>query len=74
MVLAVKLELMTILLFLTLTHDLILGPLVGRIVQIPAESRSRFDHALVRWSPWVARFSLFLALAVLFAAVLLVRT
>ena len=40
MVLAVKLELMTILLLLTLTHDLILGPLVGRIVQIPAEVRA----------------------------------
>ena len=74
MVLAVKLELMTILLLLTLTHDLIIGPRVGRIVQLPAESRTRFDHALILWSPWVARFSLFLALAVLFAAVMLVRT
>jgi len=74
MVLAVKLELVTILLLLTLTHDLILGPRVGRIVQLPTESRTRFDHALVLWSPWVARFSLFLALAVLFAAAVLVRT
>ena len=74
MVLAVKLELMTILLLLTLTHDLVIGPRVGLVVQIPAESRTTFDHALVLWSPWVARFSLFLALAVLFAAVMLVRT
>jgi len=74
MVLAVKLELVTILLFSTLTHDLIIGPRVGRIVQLPTESRTRFDHALVLWSPWVARFSLFLALAVLFAAAVLVRT
>ena len=73
LVLAVKLGLVSILLLLTLTHDLILGPLVGRIVQIPTESRSRFDQALVLWSPWVARFSLILALAILFAAVLLVR-
>jgi hypothetical protein len=36
--------------------------------------RTRFDHALVLWSSWVARFSLFLALVILFAAVLLVRT
>ncbi len=73
-VLATKLGLVTMLLFLTLTHDFILGPRIGRIVQIPTESRTRFDHVLVRWSPWVARFSLFLALAVLFAAVMFVRT
>ena len=35
MVLAVKLELVAILLLLTLTHDLIIGPRVGRIVQLP---------------------------------------
>lgn len=65
MVLAAKLGLVAILLLLTLTHDLILGPRVGRIVQLPTESRTRFDHTLVLWSPWVARFSLILALAVL---------
>lgn len=74
MVLATKLGLVTILLLLTLTHDLILGPRVGRIVQLPPERRTRFDHTLVLWSPWVARFSLVLALAILFAAVMLVRT
>jgi len=73
MVLVTKLGLVTILLFLTLTHDLIIGPRVGRIIQLPTESRTRFDHILVAWSPWVARFSLFLALAVLYAAVMLVR-
>jgi putative copper resistance protein D len=73
-VLAAKLELVTILLLLTLTHDLIIGPRVWRIAQIPTESRSRFDQTLVVWSPWIARFSLLLALAVLFAAVMLVQT
>ena len=73
-VLAAKLGLVTILLLLTLTHDLIIGARVGRIVQLPTESRTRFDHALVLWSRWVARFSLLLALAVLFAAVILART
>jgi uncharacterized membrane protein len=74
MILAVKLGLVTILLLLTLTHDLIIGPRVGRIVQLPTESRTRFDHTLVVWSLWVARFSLVLTLAVLFAAVMLVRS
>jgi len=74
MVLAVKLGLVTILLLLTLTHDLILGPRVGKILQLPTESRTSFDQSLVLWSPWIARFSLFFALAVLFAAVWLVRS
>ena len=74
MVLAAKLGLVTILLLLTLTHDLILGPRIVRILQLPAESRTRFDHTLILWSPWVARLSLILALGVLFAAVVLVRT
>ena len=72
-VLAAKLGLVAILLVLTLTHDLIVGPRVGRILRLPAESRSKFEQALVLWSPWLARFSLVLALAILFAAVALVR-
>jgi uncharacterized membrane protein len=72
--LAVKLGLVTILLLLTLAHDLIMGPRVGRIVQFPTESRTRFDHALVLGSRWLARFSLLLALAVLFTAVMLARS
>jgi len=73
-ILAAKLGLVTILLFFTLSHDFILGPRVGQIMQRPMESRTRFDQALVLWSPWVARSSLILALAVLLAAVVFVRT
>ena len=74
MVLVAKLGLVTLLLLLTLTHDLIIGPRVGRILQIPTESRTGFDHTMVAWSPWIARVSLVLTLAVLLAAVMLVRT
>jgi copper resistance protein D len=73
-ILVVKLGLVTILLLMTLTHDLIIGPRVGRIVQLPTESRTSFDHALVLWSRWIARFTLLLALAVLFVAIMLVRS
>ncbi|MGH7180420.1 MAG: DUF4149 domain-containing protein [Nitrospiraceae bacterium] len=72
--LATKLRLVTILLFLTLVHDFILGPRVGQVMQLSTESRTRFDQALVLWSPWIARFSLILALAVLLAAVTLARS
>jgi uncharacterized membrane protein len=74
MILIVKLGLVGILLLLTLTHDLIIGPRVGRILQIPIENRTKSDHAMVGWSPWIARCSLLLTLAVLLAAVMLVRT
>jgi putative copper resistance protein D len=74
MILGVKLGLVAILLLLTLTHDLIIGPPVGRILQIPRESRSGFDHTVVAWSPWIARSALLLTLAVLLAAVVLART
>lgn len=74
MVLRVKLGLVTFLLFLTLTHDLVLGPLVGKISQRPVEGRTRFEQALVLWFPLAARFSLVLTFGILFAAVLLVRS
>ena len=73
MILSVKLGLVAILLFVTITHDLIIGPRVGRILQLPTERRTSSDHAMVAWSPWIARCSLLLTLAVLLAAVMLVR-
>jgi copper resistance protein D len=74
MILSIKLGFVAILLLVTVTHDLIIGPRVGRILQIPAESRTRSDQAMVAWSPWIARSSLVLTLIVLFAAVTLART
>ncbi|HSS31607.1 MAG TPA: CopD family protein [Nitrospiraceae bacterium] len=73
-VLVAMLGLVALLLLLTLLHDFILGPRVLQIAQIHTDSRTRFEHSLVLWSPWVARFSFILALAVLFTAVVLVRT
>ena len=72
-ILSIKLGLVAILLLFTVAHDLILGPRVGRILQIPSESRTSSDRAMVVWSPWIARSSLILTLAVLLAAVVLVR-
>ena len=73
-ILSVKLGLVAILLLFTVTHDLIIGPRVGQILQRPVESQTSSDRAMVAWSPWIARSSLVLTLAVLLAAVVLVRT
>ena len=54
MILSIKLGLVAIPLLVTVTRDLIIGPRVGRILQIPAESRTRSDQAMVAWSPWIA--------------------
>jgi hypothetical protein len=74
MVLVVKLGLVAILLLFTVAHDLIIGPRVGKILQMPTEGRTGLDRTLIVWSPWIARTSLLLALAVLLAAVVLVRS
>ena len=73
-ILSTKLGLVAMLLLVTVTHDFIVGPRVGGVLQIPAERRTRLDHTLVVWSPWIARFSLLLSLAVLFAAATLARS
>src|SRR4029078_11195307 len=46
-ILSINLRLVAILLLLAVTHDLILGPRVGRILQIPVDSRTSSDHAMV---------------------------
>jgi uncharacterized membrane protein len=73
-VFALKLGLVGILLAFTLTHDVVLGPQVAEIMKRAEPERSGAERHLLRWSPWVARLSLLLALAVLFAAVSLVRS
>ncbi len=72
-VLYVKLGLVGLLLLLTVSHDLLLGPLVGQIRAIPECAQSSWEHALIRGASWVPRLSLLLALAVVVAAVVLVR-
>jgi uncharacterized membrane protein len=70
----VKLSLVTLLLVLTLAHDLLLGPLVSRINALPPSDRTPGETTLLRASPWLPRFALLTAIAVLVAAVVLVRS
>lgn len=73
-VLIVKLVLVAILLALTVAHDVVVGPRVGRILQTPEASRTDYERLLVAGSAWLPRLALLLALGVLLAAVTLARS
>lgn len=70
----VKLLLVSLLIGLTALHDFWLGPFVGRLMRLSPGARQPAEDLLMRVAPWVARLGLVLALAVLLAAVALVRT
>jgi putative copper export protein len=72
--LRLKLALVVILLVLTGTHDLLLGPRVGSIAKLPPADRTGSERVLVAVTPWLARGSLLLALMILGVALLLART
>lgn len=73
-VLSVKLGLAALLFILTGTHDLLIGPRMARIAKLPAERRGWAERGLVMASPWLARLSLLLAVAIVGVAVSLSRT
>ena len=73
-VLRVKLGLVGLLLLLTFAHDLLLGPRVRNISAISASARSIWEQTLFRTASWLPRVALLLALGVIFAAALLVRS
>ncbi|MBM4123623.1 MAG: copper resistance protein CopD [Nitrospira sp.] len=70
----VKLFLVGLLTGLTILHDFWLGPKVGRLLRAPHHAHTPAETLLIRFSPWVARLGLLLALAVLLAAAALVRS
>jgi len=73
-VLRVKLGLVGLLLLLTFSHDLLLGPRVSRINAMPASDRTAHERLLLRTSRWLPRLALLLALAIIIAAILLARS
>lgn len=73
-ILMVKLALVAVLLLLTLVHDLVLGPRVRAILALPPEQRAVTDRTILTVASWLPRLALILALAVLFAAVMLARS
>ncbi|TKB80644.1 MAG: hypothetical protein E8D45_03160 [Nitrospira sp.] len=73
-VLSVKLGLAALLLILTGTHDLLIGPRVGALVRMPPENRTRWDGILISATPWIARGSLVFALSIVALALALSPT
>jgi putative copper resistance protein D len=68
-----KLALVGVLLVLTVSHDLVLGPRTSHAMAIPEASRTAWDHLVVRTARWLPRVSLLLALAVVVLAAVLAR-
>ncbi len=70
----VKLTLVALLLFLTLLHDLVLGPQVSRVSAIPESERTAGEQLVFKTARWLPRLSLLIALAVLVVAAMLARS
>jgi putative copper resistance protein D len=70
--LSVKLSLILLMVILSGLHDFVLGPRLGRLERDAASNRS--VGSLRRIVPWLARFNLILALAVVYLAVLIARS
>lgn len=73
-IVTVKLALVSLLLFLTLLHDLILGPQVSRVSAIPESQRTSGEQMVFKTARWLPRVSLLLALGVVIAAAVLARS
>ncbi len=73
-IVTIKLMLVGLLLFLTLLHDLVLGPQVSRVSAIPGPRRTATEQVIFKTARWLPRLSLFVALAVLWAATILARS
>src|SRR5512147_2023781 len=73
-IVTVKLALVSLLLFLTLLHDLLLGPRVSRVSAIPESQRTSGEQMVFQTARWLPRVSLLLALGVVIAAAVLARS
>jgi putative copper resistance protein D len=73
-IVTVKLVLVSLLLFLTLLHDLLLGPRVSRVSAIPESQRTSGEQMVIKTARWLPRVSLLLALGVVIAAAVLARS
>ncbi|NJL17101.1 MAG: hypothetical protein HC938_07820 [Nitrospira sp.] len=73
-IVTMKLSLVGLLLFLTLLHDLVLGPRVSHVSAIPESQRTTGEQMIFKTARWLPRLSLLIALAVVIAAAMLARS
>lgn len=73
-VMTLKLALVALLIALTAAHDFWLGPRVAALMQRSPTDRSTAEQRILRFSPWIARLGLILAVVILVLAVAVVRT
>ncbi len=73
-IVTMKLSLVGLLLFLTLLHDLVLGPRVSHVSAIPELQRTKGEQIVFKTARWLPRLSLLIALAVVVAAAILARS
>ena len=73
-IVTLKLTMVGLLLFLTLLHDLILGPQVSRVSAISESQRTTSEQAIFKTARWLPRLSLLIALAVVITAAILARS
>ena len=73
-IVTLKLTLVGLLVFLSLLHDLVLGPRVSRVSAIPESQRATGEQVVFKTARWLPRLSLLLALAVVVTAALLARS
>ena len=73
-ILLVKLLLVSVLIAISLFHELIIGPKVKFIKEIPESVRTQSQHILLRMSPWINRTIALLSVSILYTAAILART
>jgi putative copper resistance protein D len=73
-IVTMKLALVGLLLFLTLLHDLVLGPRVSHVSAIPGSQRTMGEQIVFKTARLLPRLSLLIALAVVVAAAILARS
>jgi uncharacterized membrane protein len=70
----VKLTLVVLLIVSSVAHDRIIGPKVRTLKHKPASGHTTGEKCLLRLAPLLGRLTMLLGLAILFVAVLLVRS
>ncbi len=70
----IKLSLVLLLIIVSLVHDRVIGPKARTLKRKPTSELTPVDNLLLLFSPLIGRMTLLLGLAVLFAAVVMVRS